>query len=177
MGDLGTLSSRWEVSIKFLPLGLGELWKDCKSQGTETVAAVSVVFWRAIFLTELCWGIKKKNTLQIVCLYTMVSSFAFMSFLCVSQSLCFLCFFFAVSLSLSFSLYLSRSLSLWFALFCCLFLFFNFFYFNFSLKFFLGSCLFANEKEKEKVWIWVGREAERFWEGLGEGKPQSKYII
>ena len=32
-------------------------------------------------------------------------------------------------------------------------------------------------REREKVWIWVGREAERLWEGLGEGKPQSKYIV
>lgn len=76
VGDLGTLSSRPEASVKFLLLGLRELRKDCKCQGrrmsiqwasvqvnSESVAAssalarVSVVFLMGyLFPTELCLG-------------------------------------------------------------------------------------------------------------------------
>lgn len=174
--DLGTLSSRPEVSVKIFPLALRELRKDCKRQGkrmpiqqdrcaqelTETAWAacsaptqVSAVFLEGcLFLTELCPAFSFNFTDCLLIYYGFQFCF-FMSFLCVQmcvcQSLFFLCAFF-VSPRLS---VLSYSALLIFI--------FDFFCFNFSLIFFffLDSCLFANEKEKERGWLWVGGKAER----------------
>lgn len=44
---------------------------------------------------------------------------------------------------------------------------------------FLYSCLFSNEREREKkrVWIWLGREVGSIREELGEGKSWSEQFV
>lgn len=34
---------------------------------------------------------------------------------------------------------------------------------------FLVTCLFTNEREHGKMWIWVGGEVERIWTDVEEG--------
>lgn len=40
-----------------------------------------------------------------------------------------------------------------------------------SLAFFLFSCLFSQEKERERRWSWVGGKVGEGLEGAGERKP------
>jgi hypothetical protein len=80
---------------------------------------------------------------------------------CVGFSIrvCFLCFFF-VSFLLSVCLLCLSYSGL----------------FVFILSYFLDARLYSNEKEKERVWPWIG-EVQRIWEELREGKPSSEYTI
>lgn len=62
-----------------------------------------------------------------------------MGFLGMSMCLCLLCF-------------------LYFGFFVCFLLYLDFILSHFSYSFILDVCLFSDEKEKEKVWIWMGVE-------------------
>lgn len=36
---------------------------------------------------------------------------------------------------------------------------------------------FSNAGEKEKVWIWMGREVDKMWKELEKEKSQSEYTV
>lgn len=97
-------------------------------------------------------------TLQIYCLYILVSSFVVLWNFCTYKCVCF-------------CIYILLLLILWLCLSC-------FFVCLFCLILICFSCLLVFYREKkESVWIWMGGRLGKIWEELREGKPWSEYNV
>lgn len=116
----------------------------------------SVIFLEGVCLTMFCLCIFPYKI--FVYLFIIVLNIVFMDFLCAQMSV-------------SLNLYVFLVLFLWLFLknlFACLVLF------SF-VCFFLSYFIFNASKEKEGVWVWVGREVGKVREKLGKDKLFSEY--
>lgn len=124
-----------------------------------------------VFLEVLCFVCFIHNTLSFLNLFYFQpqKSFAyilwfliFMGFLCVQMCVFIHLYIFLVLFFGSFFV---------FVFFACLFcLILVCFCFYLTLFNYLDVCLFSNEGEKQRVYIWEGGEVEKIWEELRKGK-------
>lgn len=122
-------------------------------------------FWSVFLFCNVLSGIS--FSLQIFSLYAKVSNFVFMCFLHVWMCVCQCLPVFLVGFFLW--LFLFACLSVYFALFRFVYIYFILLSLLLLLLFLIDACLFFNEREKKRVWIWVNGEAGGIWEELREG--------
>lgn len=68
-------------------------------------------------------------------------------------------------------------LSCWLSFSVCFVLAYSGLFAFILILFYYFRCLFSDEREQERVWIWVGRSKGRIWEEMGAGESESDSIV